>query len=287
MAKGSRLRRFIAFIRAMMRRADDANIGLISAGVAFFGWFAIFPGLASLIAIFGLVANPVVVSDQLDLMRDVIPPQAYDLFQGQIQKLLSAERFHLTWATFLSLSVALWSARAGVAALMRGLNAAYGTRNRNSLGHVLAALLLTLVLIALSVVALLCVIVAPVILVTVDQVIDIGAQTARLIELTRWGVALGAMLLALGVLYRYGPNRPADRAGWVSAGALAAIAGWVLASVGFSAYLANFNRYNEIYGSIGAIIAVQMWMYISVYLVMLGAVLNAQLSRSGARGQQH
>lgn len=277
--KPSMILRCLDLGRRMVQRADSANIALISAGVAFFGWFAIFPGLASLVAIFGLVADPTVVAEQFDLLREVIPPQAYDLFRAQIGKLLAAERFHLTWTTFLSLAIALWSARAGVAAMMRGLNAVYGTRNRNSLRHIITAFALTMILIALSVVALLCVIVAPLVLAAVDHLVGIERHTARIIELIRWGTALAAMVAALGVLYRYGPNRPRDRTGWVSVGAISAIIGWVVASIGFSAYLSNFARYNEVYGSIGALIAVQMWIYISAYLVMLGAVLNACLSR--------
>lgn len=270
-------RRAWRFVARIAQRIDDVNIGLISAGVAFFGLFAIFPAIAAVIAIFGLWADPLVVREQLVLMEDVIPPQAYDLFRVQIDSLLMTGTQKLTWATVLSVGLAMWSARAGVAAMVRGLNAAYGTRNRGGLRHVAVAMMLTLVLILICVLLLTAVIIAPIVIATVDRFVHIPGSTAWMLEAIRWGVALASMVLGLGLLYRYGPNRRGNRPAWITPGAMLVIVAWFAASIGFSGYLANFNRFNEVYGSIGAVIAVQMWMYISAWLVMLGALVNAEL----------
>ena len=264
--------------------ADQANLGLIAAGVAFFAIFAIFPALAAIIAVFGLVADPSIVESQLELMRDVIPTEAFYLFDAQISRLLGARADTLGWATALSTGVALWSARAGVAALMRGLNAIKGEPNRGGIGHSAVALLLTICLVGIAVIALLIVVIAPIVL----AFLPLGGVAALALEAIRWSVALFILLAALGLLYRFGPNTVDVRTGWVSPGAIVVVVVWIAASVGFSAYLRNFGSYNEVYGSIGAVIALLMWLYISAYLVLLGAVLNVVLHRrdaaNGARG---
>ncbi|MDG1119257.1 MAG: YihY/virulence factor BrkB family protein [Flavimaricola sp.] len=258
--------------------ADQANLGLIAAGVAFFAMFAIFPALAAIIAVFGLVADPSIVESQLELMRDVIPTEAFYLFDAQISRLLGARADTLGWATALSTGVALWSARAGVAALMRGLNAIKGELNRGGIGHYAVALLLTICLVGIAVIALLIVVIAPIVL----AFLPLGGVAALALEVIRWSVALFILLAALGLLYRFGPNTVDVRTGWVSPGAIVVVVVWIAASVGFSAYLRNFGSYNEVYGSIGAVIALLMWLYISAYLVLLGAVLNVVLHRRDA-----
>ena len=258
--------------------ADQANLGLIAAGVAFFAMFAIFPALAAIIAVFGLVADPSIVESQLELMRDVIPTEAFYLFDAQISRLLGARADTLGWATALSTGVALWSARAGVAALMRGLNAIKGEPNRGGIGHSAVALLLTICLVGIAVIALLIVVIAPIVL----AFLPLGGVAALALEAIRWSVALFILLAALGLLYRFGPNTVDVRTGWVSPGAIVVVVVWIAASVGFSAYLRNFGSYNEVYGSIGAVIALLMWLYISAYLVLLGAVLNVVLHRRDA-----
>jgi membrane protein len=255
--------------------AGRANLGLIAAGVAFFAIFAIFPALAAVIAVFGLVADPSIVETQLTLMRDVIPTEAFDLFDAQISRLLNARTETLGWATALSTGVAMWSARAGVAALMRGLNAIKGEPNRSGIGHYAVALLLTICLVGIAVIALLVVVIAPIVL----AFLPLGGAAAFALEVIRWVVALFILLAALGLLYRFGPNTVDVRTGWVSPGAILAVFVWIAASVAFSAYLRNFGSYNEVYGSIGAVMALLMWLYISAYLVLLGVVLNVVLHR--------
>ncbi len=253
--------------------AASANIALVSAGVAFFGLFAVFPGMAALIAIFGLVADPSVVSGQLELLRDIIPVQAHDLFAAQLQRLLTAGSNTLGLTTALSIAIALWSTRAGVAALVSGVNAVSGRPDRGGFRHAIVALLLTLALIFVAIVALLMVVGAPILLALLPP----DTQTAWIIEGVRWGVVLLVLFSALGLLYRYGPYRPVVRSGLVSPGAVVVVVFWFVASAGFSYYLANFGRYNEVYGSIGAVVAMLMWMYISAYLILLGAALNVVL----------
>ena len=264
-------------VMSVFQAAERAHLTLIAAGVAFFGMFAIFPAMAALIAIFGLVADPIVVETQFELMADVIPAEAYGLFDAQLSRLLGARSETLGWATVLSTGLALWSARAGVAALMRGLNVIHGGPNRSGLRHYAVALMLTVCLIGIAVVTLLVVVVAPILLAFLPLPMGIGI----VLSVVRWLAALFILMAALGLLYRFGPNRRAQRMAWITPGSIFVVVTWLIASMGFSAYLSNFGSYNEVYGSIGAVVAMMMWLYISAYLVLFGAVLNVELKGEG------
>ncbi|MDJ0994479.1 MAG: YihY/virulence factor BrkB family protein [Dinoroseobacter sp.] len=265
-------------ILTVFSRIDDWNLSLISAGVAFFGLLALFPALAAVIAIWGLVADPVVVDQQIGLMQEFMPDQAYGLIDTQIDTLSATTSSTLGWATGVSILAALWSTRAGVSALMRGLNAIYGTPNRKSWRHYLAALSLTAVLVGVALVALAMVVITPIAL----ALLPMGTSTALALSFARWVIAVSVLLVGLAIVYRYGPNRTCVRMRWLTPGSLLVIVLWAGASIAFSFYLSNFGNYNEVYGSIGAVIALLMWLYISAFLVLLGAGLNVELeARAG------
>ncbi len=253
--------------------AGKRHIGLIAAGVAFFGMFGVFPGIAAVIAVFGLIADPVAVSDQLELMRDVIPAGAYGIFEAQITSLLNARSDALGWATVVSIMLALWSSRAAVGALMSGINAIEGAPLRNGFKQMLVALLLTASLVMLATVALMSVVVTPVILAYVPMPLF----TAWALEAVRWLIALTVLFGGLSLLYRYGPNMKPHRRPWITLGAAIVVVVWIGASAGLSFYLTNFASYNEVYGSIGAVIGMLLWLYISAYLILWGAIINAKL----------
>lgn len=271
-------RTWLAAVSKVFSQLDDWNLSLISAGVAFYGMFALFPAIAAVIAIWGLVADPEVVDQQLVLMQEFMPAEAYGLIDTQIDTLTSTTSSTLGWATTLSILAALWSTRAGVSALMRGLNAIYGTPNRRGLRHYFAAFGLTAVLVGVALVALAMVVVTPLVL----AFLPMGTFTGLALSFARWVIAVGVLLVGLAIIYRYGPNRSCVRMRWLTPGAFLALFLWAGASIGFSYYLSNFGNYNEVYGSIGAVIALLMWLFISAFLVLLGAGLNVELeARAG------
>ncbi len=253
----------------------EKNAGLISAGVAFYGLFAIFPGLAATIAVFGLVADPIVVDTQLQLMRGFMPEGVFNLFEAQITNLVTARPETLGLATLVSILVALWSVRAGVAALIQGLNAIFERPNRGIARHLLVAFLMSMALVGVGIVALLMVVVAPVVL----ALVPFNANQGLLLEITRWSVVLLVMLAGLGIIYRYGPNRRHDRLGWITPGAVLVVFLWLGMSAAFTVYVANFGNYNEVYGSLGAVVVLLFWFYLSAFLIMFGAALNVALDR--------
>ncbi|WP_226782987.1 YihY/virulence factor BrkB family protein [Oceaniglobus trochenteri] len=262
--------------KSVFRGMDELNLGLIAAGVAFYGMLAIFPAVAAIIALWGVVSDPIIVQNQLDLLQDFMPAQAFDILNSQVQRLISTRSSALGWATIISMLAALWSTRAGVASLIRGLNAIYRVGNRTSFRQVLVALGMTLSLIGVALVALASVVIAPIILL----LLPLGPLTELALSAARWVIALAVVLFGLSVIYRFGPNRRNQRPRWFTAGAAVAMLIWAAASYGFSFYLANFGKYNEIYGTLGAVIALLMWFYISAYVVLLGGFLNAELDRA-------
>lgn len=260
-------------LQRVFRIMDERNLSLIAAGVAFYGILAVFPGLATIIALWGVIGDPAAVAVEMAEFRAVLPGDVYALLDQQLNALAKADGLTLGWASALSLALAVWSARAGVAALIRGLNAIYGVPNRDGFGHYTRALTLTVALVFVALVAIACVVFAPIVL----AFFPLGPWTAWGVEAARWIIAMGVLMAGFAMIYRFGPNRAHVGARWATPGAVLATFCWVAASVGFSYYLSNFGAYNEVYGSIGAVIAMLMWLYISALLVLLGGGLNAEL----------
>lgn len=257
----------------MWRISSQLDFSLIAAGIAFFIMLSIFPGLATLVALFGLAADRTEVLGQFELMQDFIPAPAYAILHDQLASLLAVPADNLSLASLLSFILALWSARTGVASLIRGLNAVFERPNRHGVWHVLVSLLMTLALICVALIAMIVVVVLPVVIAILPDQIPSGP----LIEISRWIIAFAVLIGALALLYRFAPNQTWQRVHWVSPGAGIVVLLWLFASNAFSIYLANFGHYNEVYGSIGAVIALLMWLYISAYLILFGAALNVAI----------
>lgn len=264
-----------ALIAAVLAAMDARHLSLIAAGVAFYGLFAIFPGMAATIALWGYFSDPAMIPGYLDVAKEFIPDEAFALLEMQLNALVAANVSTLGWTSVLSLLVALYSARAGVAALIQGLNAIYARPQRGGLARFLIALAMTFALIAVMLAALATVVFVPLAL----AFLPLGPALGWLVTALPWAVMFAVVLGTLGLFYRYGPNRPRARGNWVSPGAVVAALLWAGASVAFSLYLANFGIYNKVYGSIGAVVALLMWFYISAYTVLLGAAVNAELAR--------
>ncbi len=263
------------FLWAISERMHRTHLGLISAGVAFYAMFAVFPGLAAIISLWGLVADPAVIFTYTDVTDRFIPDGPDTLIYDQIYALVSHGRTKLGWASAVSILIATLAARAGVDALVRGLNAIHNTRAQIGLWRYLLGYLLTLALVGVVLVGLLTVVIVPLAL----NYLDFGPAKGWLLTGLPWAGVFLIVLVAIGILYRYSPNVSGPRPPFLSAGALLAALLWAGASVAFSAYLASFNSYDRIYGSIGAVIALLTWFYLGAYSVLLGALFNVELRR--------
>lgn len=260
------------FVQRLFRRLAETNITLVAAGVAFYAMLAVFPGLSATISIWSTFADPSVIGSYLGVAQKFIPPEAYEILDGQIMTLLAGPRGSIGLPAFVSIAVALFSARAGVGALVLGLNVIHGTRPRDTILAYVFGYVLTVALVGVMLLALATVVVVPLAV----NFLPFHVLTGWLLSGLPWGAMLLVMLTALGILYRYGPNVKSGRRDPIlTIGAVVAALVWGAASLGLTYYLTNFGAYNKIYGSIGAVIALLMWLYLSALSVLFGAALNA------------
>ena len=274
-------RGLIRRLRRIFTRAGNANLGMAAAGVAFFGLLSLFPGIAFVIAIWSFVADPGAIRQEMALLADFMPADAYSLLNTQVEALLGTNSTDLGWTTFISLLVGLWSARAGVQGMMSALNAVHHRPDHGSVQGALLALLLTLVLVAVALTALIVAIIVPLGI----ALLPLGALTSITLEIVNTLFALGLVVLGLALTYRFGPNRVENqKIRLLTPGLLVAVVLWFAVSRGFVFYLSHFNTYNKVYGSLGAVVILLMWLYLSAYAILFGAAVDAELEGVPEKG---
>jgi membrane protein len=259
-------------LKAQLKEDD---VPLLAAGVAFFALLALVPTLVAVVSLYGLVADPSDVQRTVDDTLQAAPAEVRDLVSSQLESVIDSSPSGLRIGVFVGLALALWSASSGMKHLMGAITLAYDeVDDRKFLRLRGLALLLTVGAIVVALLALAGMVVP-------DGLDDSGSTgTLRtVLQFARWPVLAVVVVLALSVLYRWAPDRDAARWRWVSPGALLATAVWLVASIGFSIYTANFGSYNETYGALGAVVVLMLWLYITAYAVILGAELNCELER--------
>lgn len=256
------------------------RVSLVAAGCAFYATLALFPAISMLISIYGLLLDPATVEPQLEILRDLLPPSAWQLISERVHMLALQPPASLGLNLVFSSAFALWSSAAGTKAIIAALNLAYGERERRSLlKFQLSAFAITLVAIISAVVGLALLVGLPAVL----GVLGITAHQKALLRVASFALLVVAVLVGLSLLYRYGPSRERPRWHWVTPGSIAATVLWVSVSALFSFYVATFATYDATYGPLGTVVGVLMWFYVTVYAVLLGAELNAELELQTAR----
>lgn len=259
---------------------SEDNIDMISAGVAFYLFFAIFPALLAALSIYGLFADPAQVVEQIDALTAYLPAEIHDIIGGQLTQIADASGEALGFGVILGIGIALWSAMKGVKALMTALNVTYDEdEKRGFIKFNLIAFGLTLFILVFGVVALLFVAVVPALFAAFGS----GMWTEWLISLVRWPILFLLVMVILAFLYRYAPSRDEPQWRWATPGAFLATFLWLIASLAFSFYITNFGDYNEMYGAVASIVIFLFWLYISAYVVLLGAEVNSEMERQTRR----
>lgn len=256
------------------------NVFIVSAGVAFYALLAVFPTLAALVSIYGLMANPAEVEAQFMFLQGILPAQAWEILRNQLHLLTSQSGTILSISALIGILLTLWSARLGTGALMTALNIVYKEEEKRSLIRSnLTALLLTLGGILFSAATLSLIVALP----TLLSYIGLGQITEVLLIWLRWPLLAVVIIFSLAVLYRIGPSRRSPRWEWVSIGAIAATLLWMLGSALFSFYVSHFGSYNETYGSLGAVVILMLWFWLTALSVLIGAELNAEMEHQTKR----
>lgn len=265
-------------LRTKDELAED-NLSIVAAGVAFYALLAIFPAMAVLVSIYGLAFDPEDVRRQLASLMTMMPAQAAQIIQDQVQAFVGRASDKLGLAALAGLALTLWSATAGVKTVFAALNIVYEQKEtRSFIRFNLLALVMTLGGILFAVTAFACVVALPVAL----NHVGLGQIAEITISVLRWPVLAACVIAALAVLYRYGPDRKKAQWRWLSWGAVGATLLWLIASMLFSFYISNFADYDKTYGSLGAVIILMMWIYISAYIVLLGAEINSEIEHQTA-----
>lgn len=268
-----------AILARVAKGIGQNYLSLIASGVAFYAMLALFPMIGALGAVYGLFADPADIERQLAPLRGIAPPDVMQIIEEQVAKVAGAPSEALSFGAALGTLFAVWSAKAATSAAVKGCNIVYEEDDRRGfVASIFMGYVLTFALLCVSAVALGVLVAAPAVL----KYVSMGFQTERLIVLVRWPIGLATMAIAIGMVYRFGPARSQPRIAWITPGAVIAAVLWLLVSLLFTFYVANFANYNETYGSLGAVIGLLMWFYLSAFVVLLGCQLNAEMERQTA-----
>ncbi len=261
---------FWRVVKAIM--AD--RVTLIAAGVTYFMLLSLFPALGALVALYGFVADPTAIMTHIGFLAGVFPPGSFDLIMNQLTSLTQQATSTRSLAFFGGLLVAIWSANSGMKALFDAMNVAYQEDEKRSLvrlnllslGFTFCALVVAIILIA-----------AIGVLPAVLKYLWLDDWQEFLARLARWPFIILVFGCGISMIYRYGPSREEAKIRWLSWGVVFSTVLWLVASVLFSFYLENFANYNATYGTLGALIGLMVWVWISVVILIVGAEINAEL----------
>ena len=258
------------------REVSENNIFLVAGGVTYAVLLALFPALAALVSIYGLLLDPAQVERQVAGLSNFLPHESTQMIGDQLHKLVTASSGSLSISAGVALLLALWSASRGMIGLITAFNIAYEQKeSRGFLKLNLVAVVLTVLMLVGGTVIIALVGVLPAVL----QIIGLESATKWLLLVLEWPLLIAVVTTGLAVLYRYAPNRQAPRWQWVSLGAIVASFLWLLGSVAFTVYVTHFNSYDKTYGSLGGVVVMLTWLYLSAFVTLFGAVINAQSER--------
>jgi membrane protein len=260
------------------KEVKQDQVPLLSAGVAFYSLLALFPAIIAGVSIYGLVADPATVRDQIAKLTETLSPQTADIVGKQLIEVTQGAGGALGVATVIGILTALWSASSGMKALITGVNLAYDeTETRKFVKLRGLALLLTLGAMVLMGIALATIVGYPPIADNLPTVLR------WVLAIVRFVILGGLLVVGLAVLYRYAPDRDKPKWTWASWGSGIATLLWVLATIGFSLYANFFGNYNKTYGALAGVIILMFWLFLSAFVVLVGAELNTEMELQTAK----
>lgn len=262
------------------REAGQDNVGLIAAGVAFYGFLALVPLLGAIVMSYGLVAEPATVIRNMQGLTSVMPADAAHLVGEQLMNVVKTSDGKKGLGLLLALALALFGARNGAGALITALNIVYEEEEKRGFIRV------NLVALAMTAAAVLVAMVAVIAIAALGHLEDLLTGMPGIVAVLGKIVSYVFLLLVgaagAATLYRYGPSRQSARWVWLTPGSLLSALLWLALTIGFGIYVANFGNYNATYGSLGAVVVLLTWLYLSSYILLFGAELNAELEHQTA-----
>jgi len=252
------------------------HVSLLAAGVAFKALLALFPALIAAVSLWGLLADPETITEQISGLVSALPDDIGGIIEQQLTQVAGTGSGALSWTVALSILLALWTASAGMAGLVEGCNAAYDEIDERSFVHKRGLALaftvggLVFLLLALGLIAVL-----PALLGTLG--LGPGAELA--VRIGQWPILALLAMAVMALIYRYAPDRAEPRFRWVTGGAVLATLVWLVASAAFTVYVEVAGRFTETYGALAGVIVLMLWLYLTAFSILLGAEFNAETER--------
>ena len=252
------------------------NISIIAAGLALYALLAVFPALAAAVSIYGLFASPADIAAHLQQIAGNLPEEAMRILQQQLTELSQRQSDTLSVGVIVGILIALWSARKGMVALIAATNVAYDEEDkRGFFKQLFISSSFTIGAVLGFVAVLLLGVAVPLVL----SFLPLGSAAEFVLLAMRWAILWGVVVLGLAVVYRFAPDRHSARWAWITPGSMVAATLWLIGSLLFALYVRNWGSYGETYGALGGVIVLLMWFYLSGYIVILGAEINAEMER--------
>lgn len=261
------------------QQLNEDNLTIVAAGVAFYSFVAVVPALAATISIYGLIADPAQVTENLQTLSRVLPHEVMPLLQEQMTRIVGDNQ-KAGWGAVVGVALAIYSSASATKALIQGLNIAYDEEERRGFFKLL---FLSLGLTFAAIVGVLLVIALGGLLPAALNWFGVSSGVETLLNWLRWPVLVLLFVGALGGIYRFGPCRESPEWRWLSWGAGAATLLWIIGSAAFSLYVSKFGSYDKTYGSLGAVVVFLFWLYLTAFVVLLGAELNSEMERQTKR----
>lgn len=263
------------FTRELAAELGKDQVGLISAGIAFYGLLSLFPGIAAIMALGGLLTKPSVLVEQMQQIGSVLPPDARKIILDQATQIAGSEKGGLGVTAVFGIVLSIYSASQAVGALITGIHDAAGEiDDRGAVRKFLFTIAMTVVTVALALLALFSTVVLPALL----AALNVGAPGVWLAGLVRWPTIGAITALGLGLFYRLSFRHRMPPTQWITPGAILSMALWLVGSIIFSIYVQNFAHYNETFGTLGGLVSLLIWMWLSAYIVLLGEEVNALIA---------
>jgi len=263
------------------QRTWDDNVGLVAAGVAFYGFFALLSLLAMIVLVYGLAADPSLVIDTMQTLTAILPHDVAGLIGDQLTQAVKSSQGQKGVAILIAFAVALYGGTNGAGAIITALNIAYEEKEKRSLlRFYLTAMAMTLGAVALALLAL----VGAALAGSLETVVPHASPGAVVIgKCVAYALLLAVAAAVAATLYRYGPSREKARWEWITPGSAFTAVTWLVLTVLFGIWVTAVSDYSRTYGSLGAVVGLLTWMYLSAYVFVLGAELNSEIEHQTAR----
>lgn len=259
------------------KESNDDNVSLIAAGVAFYAFLAFVPLLATMVLTYGLVAEPSSVMSHMQALTQAMPQDAAKIIGNQLESIVTDAGSKKGIGLLIAIALSLYGAMKGMAAIVTATNIVWDVEESRSF---LKRTALNLILTVGAVLGLLLAVVGISVLGFIDHLLPTSAPIVHtLLKVGFWLLAAAAVSFGMAIIYRYAPNRPKPEWKWISPGSVIATVVWLVATAAFGFYVANFGSYNATYGSLGAVIVFLTWIYLTAYILLMGAELNAETER--------